>query len=53
MTISTRDVRFIGLPAIVIGDHRHRGIGDFRFARAFGFAEIRHADDVDNRAYGW
>ena len=39
------DVRLV-LPAIVVGDHRHRGVGDLGFARAFGFAEIGHADDV-------
>ena len=34
------------LPAIVIGGHRQRGVGDLGFAGAFGLAEIRHADDV-------
>ena len=40
-----RDV-FVFLPAIVIGGHRQRGVGDLGFAGAFGLAEIRHADDV-------
>jgi hypothetical protein len=46
MTISTRDVGLVHFPAIVIGDHRHRGVGDLGFARAFGLAEIGHADNV-------
>ena len=37
---------FVHLPTIIVGDHRHGGIGDLGFARAFGFAEIGHADDV-------
>lgn len=32
------DMSFIGLPAIVIGDHGHRGVGDFGFTRAASFA---------------
>jgi len=40
-----RDV-FVFLPAIVIGGHRERGVGDLGFAGALGLAEIRHADDV-------
>ena len=34
------------LPAIIIGDHRQGRVGDLRLARAFGFAEVGHADDV-------
>ena len=41
-----RDVFLVRFPAIVVGRHRHRRVGDLGFARAFGLAEIRHADDV-------
>ncbi len=40
------DVGFIDLPAIVVGRHGERGVGDLGFARALGFAEVGHADDV-------
>jgi hypothetical protein len=41
-----RDV-LVFLPAIVVGGHRQRGVGDLGFAGAFGLAEIGHADDVE------
>jgi hypothetical protein len=34
------------VPAIVIGDHRERGVTDFGFAGAAGLAVVGHADDV-------
>lgn len=40
------DMGFIYFPAIVVGDHGHRRISNFGFAGAFGFAQVRHADDV-------
>ncbi len=39
-------MRFVRLPAIVIRYHRQGRVGDFRFARAFGFAQVRHANDI-------
>jgi len=41
-----RHVGLVHFPAIVVGDHRHRGVGDLGFAGALGLAEIGHADDV-------
>ena len=40
------DVRLVHFPAIVISDQRQSRVGDLCFTRAFGFAEIRHADDI-------
>ena len=39
------DVVVVFIPGIVVGDHGHGGVGDFRFPGAFGFAEVGHADD--------
>lgn len=39
-----RDVLFVDFPTIVVGHHGHGGVSNFCFARAFGFAEVGHAD---------
>ncbi len=40
------DVRLVVLPAVVVGDHRHRRVGDLRFPAAFGLPQVGHADHV-------
>ena len=39
-------VRFIALPAIIVGNHRHRRVTNFRLARALRLPQVRHAHDV-------
>ena len=39
------DVVVVFIPGVVVGDHGHGGVGDFRFPGTFGFAEVGHADD--------
>ena len=41
-----RDRLFLHLPAIVIGDHRHRRKGNLCLASQFRFWKIRHCDYV-------
>ena len=40
------DMRLIDFPAIVVGNHRHGCVGQLRFPRALGLAQVRHADDI-------
>ena len=39
-------VGLVDLPAVVVGDHGHRGVGDLGLAGALGLAEVGHADHV-------
>ena len=39
-------VGLVDLPAVVVGDHGHRGVGDLGFAGALGFAQVGHANDI-------
>ena len=41
-----RDVRLVLLPAIVVRDHRHRGVSDLGLAATLGLAQVGHADDI-------
>ena len=36
----------VDLPAVVVGDHGHGGVGDLGFAGALGFAQVGHANDI-------
>ena len=44
-----RHMRLVHLPAVIVGDHGQRGVGDLRFPRALGLAEIGHANDIITR----
>ena len=39
------DVVVIFIPGVVVGDHGHGGVGDFRFAGTFCFTKVGHAYD--------
>ena len=36
----------IGVPAVVVGDHRQGAVGDFGFAGQAGFGVVGHADHI-------
>ena len=40
----------MGMPAVVVGDHRDRNIAKLGFARQLGFLQVGHADDIHAQA---
>ena len=42
------DCFFVGLPAVVVGDHAQGGEGDFGFASELGFGDVGHPDEVES-----
>ena len=40
------DCAVVGMPAVVIGDHRDGGVAKFCFACEFGFGHVGHTDHI-------